>query len=116
MVDHETWIFNLTEANANRDDNPVWFKEYSFKSAYDLVDLSPASLDGLAEEMAGNRDALYLYWQRTVKFADTALARGCDNNCLAGILCDMVTAQTGDQTVRCRQLQHKFWNLVNNTE
>lgn len=44
IIDHETWIFNLTEANLNPSEVPTWFKEYSFKDAFSLPDLSPKSV------------------------------------------------------------------------
>lgn len=47
IIDHETWIFNLTEANADSEKPPRWFKEYSFREAYDVKDLSPASMHDL---------------------------------------------------------------------
>lgn len=49
IIDHETWIFNLTEANLNPSESPKWFKEYSFKDAFNLSDLSPKSLGEMLE-------------------------------------------------------------------
>lgn len=102
----------MTKANANRDEIPEWFKEYTFKGAYGLQNLSPASLNELAEEFSNDPELLHMYWQRKVKMADTALARGCDNNCLAQQLCQIVTAEVGVDT-RCRTLQSQFWDTVN---
>lgn len=112
-MDHETWIFNLTEANNNRDYVPEWFKEYSFKDGYDVPDLSPASLDALVTDMSTDHEKLHLYWQRKVKMGDTALAAGCDNQCLANELCSITTAEFGATNVRCEQLQETFWNQIN---
>lgn len=50
IVDHETWIFDLAEANANSVDSPNWFKEYTFKDAYGLPDLSPKSLNSMMND------------------------------------------------------------------
>lgn len=48
VVDHETYIFNLTEANlAPAGQPPKWFKEYSFREAFGVTDLSPFSLSKL---------------------------------------------------------------------
>lgn len=44
ILDHETWIFNLTEANLHPDKSPNWFKEYSFKELYAVNDMSPSTL------------------------------------------------------------------------
>lgn len=49
---HETWIYNLTEANKSPNENPAWFKEYNFQTEYGVPNLSPASLSGLAYQFA----------------------------------------------------------------
>lgn len=46
VIDHQTWIFNLTEANLS-EMKPRWFKEYSFREAYNLSDVSPATLHSM---------------------------------------------------------------------
>lgn len=49
VLDHDTWIFNLTEANsAPVDQTPRWFKEYSFRDEYNVSSLSPAVLGDVA--------------------------------------------------------------------
>lgn len=55
-MDHETWIFNLTEANHAPDRPPRWFKEYSFKEFYDVPDLSPDTLNDLVTNKFMNQD------------------------------------------------------------
>lgn len=49
MLDHDTWIFNLTEANtvADQETMPRWFKEYSFREYYAVSSCSPAALQAL---------------------------------------------------------------------
>lgn len=49
---HETWIYNLTLANLTPEQSPSWFREYDFLQEYGLNDLSPASLNGLADTLA----------------------------------------------------------------
>lgn len=49
---HETWIYNLTQANLTPENDPAWYKEYDFLQEYGISDLSPASLDAMAEAMA----------------------------------------------------------------
>ncbi|CAG0890356.1 unnamed protein product [Cyprideis torosa] len=46
IVDHETWVMNLDEANANGV--PVWYKLYEAKQHLQLEDLSPESWSSLA--------------------------------------------------------------------
>jgi hypothetical protein len=47
-----------------------------------------------------------------VKEADTALARGCDTNCLQEKLCEIVTAETGN-SIQCNILLKKFQTANN---
>lgn len=47
VVDHETYIFNLAEANMTPNQPPRWFKEYSFRDTFKVPDLSPFTLSKL---------------------------------------------------------------------
>lgn len=107
VVKHETYIFNLTEANLHPDRSPVWFKEYSFAEFYGLKDLSPASLDGLLVKFAENPDLLREYWVFKKKQGDPEMQRGCDDECLMQHLCEAATTQFNDMA-RCLELQKKF--------
>lgn len=60
VMDVETYIFNLTQANLTPDRPPKWFKEYSFREAFGVHDLSPDTLSKLANETwRHNRKSLY---------------------------------------------------------
>ncbi|KDR09869.1 Sphingomyelin phosphodiesterase [Zootermopsis nevadensis] len=61
ILDAETWIFNLTEANINPNVNPTWYKLYSFKDQYGVESLSPIELDKLTHKLAANRSLLEEY-------------------------------------------------------
>lgn len=107
ILDSETWIYNLTEANLKGNATPNWFKLYSFKDTYGVESLSPTSLDRLVQNMATNISLLEQYSRYYVKEADTALARGCDTKCLQEKLCEIATAETGNST-QCDILLKKF--------
>lgn len=97
-----------------RDETPEWFHEYSFRKAYGTVDLSPAALDALTTRMSRDPALLRVYWQNKVKQGDPSLAIGCDNECLAGELCALVTtwAEPGLANGRCAELSKAFWETV----
>lgn len=60
IVDLETYIFNLTEANLTPHQPPKWFKEYSLREAFGLTDLSPATIGKLVNStFKHDRRALY---------------------------------------------------------
>lgn len=110
VIDHETFIFNLTEANLAAGQPPKWFKEYSFRDAFGVADLSPFTLSKLVNEtMRHDRNALYKViingnmhlfkiekeslfnepflsnpqlWSFKHKLADPKMSKGCDDACL----------------------------------
>lgn len=105
IIDQETYIFNLTEANLTPEQSPNWFKEYSFREAFSVTDLSPYSLSKLVNDtFRTDRNALYKvasitnlnkinaytthfiryfqYWSYKHKLADPKMEAGCDDACL----------------------------------
>ncbi|XP_055710731.1 sphingomyelin phosphodiesterase-like [Phlebotomus papatasi] len=107
----ETWIYNLTQANLTPQLYPNWFMEYDFAQEYGIQNLSPSALNALAESFARNPQQLRRYWELTSSMADTSLARGCDNNCLANQLCQ-VAQNIHNNSPRCVELQNIFWQTV----
>lgn len=61
MVDYEEWIYNVTEANLFPDQNPNWFKLYSFKDAYEMENLKPSSFAGLLNRMTSSYELMDKY-------------------------------------------------------
>lgn len=52
IMDHETWVFDLKEANKNASNEIQWFKLYSGSEAYGLPDVTPESMGTLIEKLA----------------------------------------------------------------
>ncbi|KAI9584703.1 sphingomyelin phosphodiesterase-like [Glossina fuscipes] len=103
VVDHETWIFNLTEANEQGDlGTPRWFKEYHFSDFTN--DLSPAGIDQWFNFMAENPDLLRKFWSFKVTLADPKLSTGCNNKCLSDTICQLAVS-ANNQKGRCQELQ-----------
>ncbi len=61
ILDHETWIYNLTEANLSPHLPPRWFRLYKATEAFDLPDVSPESLNVLVQRMSSNETAFNTY-------------------------------------------------------
>lgn len=61
VVDHETWIMNLKEANLY--DYPIWYKLYSKRLAFQIPSLLPQELDSLVNKMAENQTIFDLYYR-----------------------------------------------------
>lgn len=60
VIDFDTYSFNLTAANLTPDQPPKWYKEYSFRDAFGVSDLSPYTLNKLVNETRWHdRQSLY---------------------------------------------------------
>lgn len=93
VLDFETWIFNLTEANRLPSNKPIWYKEYSFTSRFNVKDLSPSSIHELLGRFRKDKMLLRKYWETTQKESDAAFQKGCDEACLQKVL-DSITRTT----------------------
>ena len=58
VLDVDTYIFNLTDANLSRDKQPEYFKLYSHRNDLEMENLFPADFDELAHRMKTD-DATY---------------------------------------------------------
>ncbi|XP_073820247.1 sphingomyelin phosphodiesterase-like [Musca autumnalis] len=113
VVDHETWIFNLTEANAaGQSVGPNWVKEYTFSEEFTGI-LSPASIDAFLDTMASNPDLVRKFWRYKMTSADPRLADGCGKSCLLSTLCRIATT-VNDQKTRCEELRAKLSVAIDN--
>jgi sphingomyelin phosphodiesterase len=106
VLDHETWIYNLTEANQEPWHNPRWYKEYSFKEFYGLPNLKLDTLHGLIKGFGSNESRIHDYWRLKVKHADPQLKTGVTLQKLREHFCDIVTVEEGD-SAKCDEL----WRL-----
>ncbi|KAF8381234.1 asm-2, partial [Pristionchus pacificus] len=60
VLEAETYTTDLDEANA-KDQEPMWFLEYSARDAYSMPDLSPASWSALIDRLAVDDDLFRTY-------------------------------------------------------
>lgn len=61
MLDHETWVMNLKEANLY--DYPIWQKLYSTQAAYSLPSLRPEDWDVFINNLAEDQTLFDLYYK-----------------------------------------------------
>lgn len=61
-------MFNLTAANELASaKEPEWFELYQAKNEYNLIDLSPSSMDELMQKMLTNDHLFQLYFKYDAK-------------------------------------------------
>lgn len=94
VLDHETYLMNLTELDADPSREPSWKLEYTAKAAYGMQSLQPADWDRLLERMERD-DALFdMFYRFYIK--QNPLAPPCDAACRKKFLCTQRTSQSSD--------------------
>ncbi|CAF2112809.1 unnamed protein product [Rotaria magnacalcarata] len=97
VLDHRTMILNLTATNLYN--KTVWVEEYSAKSAYDMIDLSPQEWNKFVLQLENDIDGemMGLVYQYFMKSATTGAA--CDRMCRKKLInCNLKTARAQDTT------------------
>lgn len=100
VKDYENWIYNLTEANANPDQRPSWYKSYSFKEEYGLSNVTYSSLQAWLSKLANDKELLSRYYRNYFKRAEPSVREDCDAKCMRPYLCNIITS-LGDQKAKC---------------
>ncbi|XP_046446658.1 sphingomyelin phosphodiesterase-like [Daphnia pulex] len=107
VLDHSSWIMNLTVANADPSISPVWFELYQAKQDYGLTDLSPRSMDVFYQRLVTDDALFQLYFAHYYKKAEERLEKGCDADCRTKLLCFIVTTDPLDQS-RCQNIRRQL--------
>lgn len=94
VLDHETYIMNLTEANTHPDEEPEWELEYSAKEAYNMTSLHPEEWDRVLKLMESNDVLFERFYQHYSKY--NPLQPECDNTCRKKLLCRQRTSLSPD--------------------
>ncbi|KAK4313929.1 hypothetical protein Pmani_014760 [Petrolisthes manimaculis] len=94
VLDHETYITNLTEAHETGSTR--WFLSYGAREKYQMTSLTPEAWQELVERMAQDRTLFDIFFTNYVTAGDPYLEAGCDDLCYEQRLCDLVTASRND--------------------
>ncbi|XP_070163189.1 sphingomyelin phosphodiesterase [Polyergus mexicanus] len=100
VKDIENWMYNLTLANENAAQRPLWYKSYSFKEEYDIPDLSYNSLHNMLSKLAHDEDLLSRYYRNFFKRAEPSLKNECNMVCMTTYICRIITSLE-DQAKYC---------------
>ncbi|XP_049295450.1 sphingomyelin phosphodiesterase isoform X1 [Anopheles funestus] len=104
VVDHESWIMNLKEANLY--DYPIWYKLYSTRAAYGMKGLRPADWDQLINNMTDSKELFDLYYKHYWK--NSPVKPECDYECRKRILCDAKSGRSHDRKYFCEVVEAKI--------
>ncbi|XP_050666343.1 sphingomyelin phosphodiesterase isoform X2 [Leptidea sinapis] len=104
VVDHETWIMNLKEANLFG--YPIWYKLYSARSAYLMPSLRPQDWDKFIDDMTTKEDVFNLYYKNYWK---NSPRRGmCDGECRKRMICDARSGRSHDRRALCVNIEARI--------
>lgn len=88
LVDHETYYFNLTEANRSKK-GPKWVHEYRAQKAFNLTSLSPDGWHELVHRFETDDDLFQNYYKLYYRKSDVKISEHCDQKCKKFILSDL---------------------------
>jgi hypothetical protein len=63
VVDHETWIMDLQEANRHNVDSPRWYRLYTAREAFRMPSLTPQDWDHLVHRMTYDDNLFQTYYK-----------------------------------------------------
>ncbi|XP_019728770.1 sphingomyelin phosphodiesterase [Hippocampus comes] len=84
VLDHETYILNLTEANRKHQEHPKWTLLYRATEAYGLSSIFPSDLDGLIRGFIGDDRLFQKFWYFRHK---GHVSEPCEETCKTAALC-----------------------------
>ncbi|XP_075752511.1 sphingomyelin phosphodiesterase isoform X4 [Rhipicephalus microplus] len=99
VLDHETYVMNLTEANADPTREPRWHLEYAAKVQYGMQSLEAAEWDNLLNRMEADDELFQSFYRFYTKEDPTA--RPCTATCRKVFLCKQRTSKSADLN-KCR--------------
>ena len=104
VVDHETWIMNLKEANLY--DYPIWQKSYSVRRDYDLQTLLPKDWDSFIDKMTNEPNVFDVYYKNYYK--NSPFRPVCNTDCRKRLLCDLKCGRSHDRKSMCQTLESRI--------
>jgi sphingomyelin phosphodiesterase len=98
ILDYETRIMNLTEANLTNE--PKWIHEYSLINAFNLKSTLPNEFDTLINKAL--EDPYGEIYEKLQKFylKSSEVKRNCDRKCRLDFLCSFKQARK-DNFIKC---------------
>lgn len=94
VLDHETYLMNLTEANEDPTREPRWHLEYAAKAEFGMQSLEPAEWDDLLNKMEFD-DKLFDKFYRFYRKQDPT-AKPCNSACRKSFLCKQRISKSAD--------------------
>ncbi|XP_078571362.1 sphingomyelin phosphodiesterase-like isoform X2 [Branchiostoma floridae x Branchiostoma japonicum] len=108
VVNQQTYIMNLTEANLT--DKPNWQLEYDTKDAYNMSSMTPADWDKFIQRLEKDDELFQMFYRYYYKSHPT---QPCDQKCRTALICDLKTARSNDPSM-CTLTPEVTWRDLRN--
>ncbi|XP_035688597.1 sphingomyelin phosphodiesterase-like [Branchiostoma floridae] len=108
VVNQQTYIMNLTEANLT--DKPNWQLEYDTKEAYNMSSMTPADWDKFVQRLEKDDKLFQTFYRYYYK---SYPAEACDQKCRTALICDLKTARSDDPSM-CTLTPEVTWRDLQN--
>ena len=102
VVDHQTYVMDLEEANKRPDQDPHYRLLYSARSAYNMPDLSPLSWHNVANRLQDNKTFFNMFYRN---YNSGSVKKLCDPICRRRLICRLVSSQSHQTDKLCDHLK-----------
>lgn len=100
VLDHETYILNLTEANKKPNEDPPWRLLYSALNTYGIKSAYPSDWDDLVQRFLQDDRLFQTFWFLHHK---GHVGEACQESCKTSVLCSLRTGRSNDLQL-CKDL------------
>ncbi|XP_066444653.1 sphingomyelin phosphodiesterase [Eleutherodactylus coqui] len=100
VLDHETYILNLTEANKKPNEVPQWSLLYSALSTYRMKSAYPSDWEDLVQRFIHDDQLFQTFWFLHHK---GHVSEVCQEFCKTDVICGLRTGRSGDLQL-CKDL------------
>jgi len=106
VIDHETWIMDLEEANRHAVNSPRWYRLYTAREAFLMPSLTPQDWDHLIQRMTYDDNLFQTYYKYYWKASSARPV--CDAECKKRLLCDLKSGRSNDRKLTCQELEERI--------
>jgi len=106
VLDHETWIMDLQEANRHAVESPRWYRLYTAREAFRMHSLTPQDWDHLVQRMTYDDNLFQTYYKFYWKASP--VRPDCDAECKKRLLCDLKSGRSNDRKLTCQEIEERI--------
>ena len=103
VLDHQTFIMDIEEANKFPGREPDWPLLYSARTEYNMEDLSPASWQVVIHRLQTDKIFFNTFFKNY--HGGLSNVKPCDPNCRRRLICNLVSSRSHQTEETCRNIK-----------